>query len=439
MEVVRMLIEFKLENFRSFRDEASLSMEATGLKEYRNSLTQTNNKEILPSVAIFGKNGGGKSNIIRGFWLGAQFIKNAQKTQHEKALIPVNPFSLNDYSNAEPTGFEYDYISDGIRYVYGFKATREIIVEEYLHHYPKKVKAVIFDRKYQDFRFPEGPEKKKKEMIMQAVAANQLFFSIACTMNYQPCIQAMKWFREELFFSQDYPDIPQQLLQNADNANMLSAITEYAKEADLGILDMSYEFKESDLTDQVALPDDMPEDLKTALRSFMNALAEAPSASESKLTISAINATSYHDGIKKNGERDRYPIKLSDESDGTKRLMALAPAIERTLSQGGVLIVDELEKDMHPILMEFIISKFQSKKTNLANAQLIFTTHNTELLNMELLRKDQLYFVDKDRETGASELYCIKGLKTHTSENIQKSYLKGKYGATPDLDIEEVS
>lgn len=157
-----MLIEFKLVNFRSFRDEASLSMEATGLKEYRNSLTLTNNKEILPSVAIFGKNGGGKSNIIRGFWLGAQFIKNAQKTQHEKALIPVNPFSLNDYSNAEPTGFEYDYISDGIRYVYGFKATKETIVEEYLHHYPKKVKAVIFDRQYQVFRFPEGPEKKKK-------------------------------------------------------------------------------------------------------------------------------------------------------------------------------------------------------------------------------------------------------------------------------------
>ena len=103
-----------------------------------------------------------------------------------------------------------------------------------------------------------------------------------------------------------------------------------------------------------------------------------------------------------------------------------------------MLLVDELEKEMHPMLVEMVVSKFQSPNSNPNCAQLIFTTHNTELLNMEILRKDQLYFVDKSRKDGASTLYSISEFSTTTNENVRKSYLMGKYGATPDLMIEEV-
>ena len=118
--------------------------------------------------------------------------------------------------------------------------------------------------------------------------------------------------------------------------------------------------------------------------------------------------------------------------------MALAPAIESALRNGGVLLVDEIEKEMHPMLVNYIIAKFQSKRTNTNGAQLIFTTHNTELMNMELLRKDQLYFADKNQVDGSSELYSISDFNTRTTENIRKGYLAGKYGATPDIEIEEV-
>ena len=159
-----MLIEFRLKNYRSFRDEAVLSMEAIGLGAFRNSLITFGSTKLIPGAAIFGKNGGGKSNVIRAFWLAVQFIKNAQRTQHEKAVIPVVPFLLNDYSKQEPTEFNFVYIVDGIKYWYGFSATRERIC-----------------------------------------------------------------------FSRDYSDIPRQLLDYSGDANMLKAISDYAKAADFGM------------------------------------------------------------------------------------------------------------------------------------------------------------------------------------------------------------
>ena len=143
-----MLIEFKFSNYRSFRDEAVLSMEATGLSTFKDSLLNYGNLRLLSGVAVYGKNGGGKSNIIRAFWLGIQFVKNAQRIQHEKAEVPVSPFLLNDYSKNEPTSFEFTYVLDGIKYIYGFSATRTKIVSEYLYHTPKGQKAIDSGRDF---------------------------------------------------------------------------------------------------------------------------------------------------------------------------------------------------------------------------------------------------------------------------------------------------
>lgn len=133
-----------------------------------------------------------------------------------------------------------------------------------------------------------------------------------------------------------------------------------------------------------------------------------------------------------------FSMELADESDGTRKLMAIAPSIESVLLKGGLLLVDEIEKELHPALVEFIVAKFQSKKTNPNGAQIVFTTYNTDLLSMELLRKDQLYFVDKNKDDGVSELYSISDFSTRTTENVRKGYLLGKYGATPNVEIEEV-
>lgn len=431
-----MLIEFKFKNYRSFRDETVLSMEATGLGSFKNSLISYGSLNLLPSVAIYGKNGGGKSNVIRAFWLAVQFIRNAQRTQHESSKIPVIPFALNDYSKDEATEFEFVYTISGIKYWYSFAATKERVCKESLYHSPKGQKALVFSRENQAFKFTE--EKSKRTLISETVAPNQLFFSLACTMNDSVCVNAMKWFREQLYFSRDYSDIPKQLLDYSNDANMLRAISDYAKAADFGIENMQFEIDSKEIKDNLSFPEDIPEGIKAALTQFMNVLSEASNNSETKLKMNEIKATSEHLGVNQDGKTDLYPLELSDESDGTRRLMSFAPAIESALSKGGILVIDEIERELHPMLVDFVVAKFQSKQTNPNGAQLIFTTHNTELMNMEILRKDQLYFADKNRGDGSSELYGISEFSTRTTDNIRKGYLLGKYGATPDIEIEEV-
>ena len=431
-----MLIEFQFKNYRSFRDEAVLSMEATGVGNFKNCLIEYNNRKLLPAVAIYGKNGGGKSNVIRAYWLAVQFIRNAQRSQHEKAPIPVVPFMLNDYSQEEPTEFEFVYVIDGIKYNYGFAATKEKIVREFLYHAPKGQRAMVFSREEQKFSFTE--DKLRRNLISETIAPNQLFFSIACTMNDTACVKAMKWFREAIYFSRDYSDIPQQLLEYSNDNGMLKAIASYAQAADLGIEDMQFEFNSKEIDEELDWPDNVPEGIRAALTQFMRALSESSNQAEAKLKLGEVTATSLHTGIDKAGKHQQYKLELEDESDGTRKLMALAPAIESALRNGGVLLVDEIEKEMHPMLVNYIIARFQSKRTNTNGAQLIFTTHNTELMNMELLRKDQLYFADKNQVDGSSELYSISDFNTRTTENIRKGYLAGKYGATPDIEIEEV-
>lgn len=212
---------------------------------------------------------------------------------------------------------------------------------------------------------------------------------------------------------------------------MLSVISDYAKAADFGIEDMQFEINSNEIDEGLAFSSDIPEGIKAALQQFLQLLSETSNNSEVRLKMSQVNASAFHSGLNRDGSRTRYSLELSDESDGTRKFMALAPAIEFALSSGGLLLVDEIEKELHPMLVEYIIAKFQSKRTNPNGAQIVFTTHNTEVLNMELLRKDQLYFADKSREDGASELYSISGFSTRTTENIRKGYLLGKYGATP--------
>ena len=270
------------------------------------------------------------------------------------------------------------------------------------------------------------------------VAENQLFFSVACTMNDVSCVAAMRWFREQVFFSRDYSDIPRQLLEYSEDQNMLKVISDYAKAADLGIYDMHFEFERQELREGAVLPDNIPDKIKTALIQFMHALEESSNSGEVHLRMGEVTAKASHQGENRDGQRAMYQLELSDESDGTRKLMALAPAVESALRNGGILLVDEIERELHPILVNYIVAKFQSKASNPYGAQLIFTTHNTELMNLELLRKDQIYFVDKNNEDGTSELYSISEFSTRTSENIRKGYLVGKYGATPDIEIEEV-
>lgn len=358
-----------------------------------------------------------------------QFFAGAQRDIVAFTEEGEQPGPVNDFQ-------EVRYTLDDIKYWYSFAATKENVYSESLYYAPKKQKALVFAREGQTFTFTT--EKSRRNLISKVVADNQLFFSVACTMNDEVCAKAMSWFRQMVYFSRDYSDIPRQLLEYSNDSNMLKAISDYAKAADVGIEDMKFEINSKEINEEADLPENIPDEVKAALVQFMHLLSETSNNSETHLKMGQVTATSMHQGEERGGRPCIYSMELSDESDGTRKLMALAPAIESVLSKGGLLLVDEIEKELHPALVDFIVSKFQSKRTNPNGAQIIFTTHSTELLSMELLRKDQLYFVDKDKYDGASELYSISDFSTRTTENIRKGYLLGKYGATPNVEIEEV-
>lgn len=430
-----MLLYFKVKNYRSFRDEAVLDMEAARLSDHVDCLLPYGKNAYLPGVAIYGKNGGGKSNLIRAMWLAVQFICNAQRTQIANAEVPVHPFCLNDYSVREPTEFEFAYVIDEVKYVYGFSATQTHIVSEYLKAWPKGRERLIFSRREQNFDYPQNDEYSHKKLIEKAVAPNQLFFAISCMMNYKPCIDAMRWFRESIVFSRDYNDVNKNLLEYSEDEAMLQTIVSIARIADVGIQDMKFEIDNQEI-DLNAPLDALPEDVRgvvMALRAFREALRQNGNEAETQLNTGRLKTTTYHQGVNANGKSCNYALTLSDESDGTRRLMALAPAIERTLANGGVLIVDELERGMHLMLVEYVLSKYHERLSNRQCAQIIFTTHETALLNQEILRRDQIYFVDKDQVDGSSSLYSLVDFNVRNDMNILKAYLLGKFGAIPEI------
>lgn len=453
-----MLINFEFSNYRSFKNEEQLSMEALNYSAYKNSLiSYKNNRSILPCIAIFGKNAGGKSNVIRALWLSVQFIRNAQRTQTENAPIPVKPFMLDDTSYQKPTSFEYTFIHNEIKYVYGFSATQEKIVREYLEYYPKGQKKKVFERQEQSFSFVQNSEKRRRSLISEAVADNQLYLSVASTMNEPVCRMAMDWFRNYVFFSRDYPDIPKQLLSYAKNDEVIQSIKEYAMNADLGINDMDFEFKEAtDLISESIDKIDIPKD-KEKIESFINKYGKTPVKSLKKNSGTALDdflkkidksktildqdqvkITSFHSGLDAHGQIKQYQLDLEDESDGTRKLMSIAPDLYSVLNKGGLFLVDEIDKETHPLLVKQIVAKFLNPKTNPYNAQIVFTTHDIELLNQEMLRKDEIYFVDKNRKSGVSTLYSAADFHTNTHENLASGYLMGKYGGVPVLNIDEV-
>ena len=169
--------------------------------------------------------------------------------------------------------------------------------------------------------------------------------------------------------------------------------------------------------------------IEKALAQFRESLTGSADDMAGAIQYNEIKATSLHTGLDKDGRKTVYPLNLYDESDGTIRLMARATAMESALINGGLFIIDEIEERLHPILVEYIINQFQ--KNNKNKAQLIFTTHSTDIMNREMLRRDQYYLVDKDGQTGATELYSVYDFSIRNDEKIGKAYLLGKYGAIP--------
>lgn len=415
-----MLIQFSVKNWRSIRDEQAISMVMAIGDEMLDTNTfksaAPGSLELLRSIAIYGPNAAGKSNLLKAMnTMKSIVVESASKRQRGDDL-PIVPFLLDSETENVSTEFEVTFIAQGIRYQYGFSATRERIIEEWLLAYPvgraRKWFTRVWNEETNDYEWDTGASLLgQKQLWQDSTRQNALFLSTAVQLNSKQLQPIYDWFTKTLRLANVSGWSPSFTASLCQDANQRVKVLEFLRAADLDILDVLIE---SEKISAKHLPDDMPEDVKTKVLSDLK--------DQEIFDIRTVHKS-------KQGKSISFDVE--DESDGTKKLFAFAGPWLDALKHGYVLVIDELHDNLHPKMIQFLVSLFHNIKTNPNDAQLIFTTHETSILNQDVFRRDQIWFCEKDRDQ-STKIYPLTDFSPRKGrENLEANYLAGRYGALP--------
>jgi len=418
-----MLVNFRVENFKSFKDLTEFSMEATKLKNLKDSnVFEVNNVSLLKSAVVYGANASGKSSFLDALSKMRNLIENSLDIGKTKEYIP-QPFLLNSETEEQETFFECEFIIDEILYRYGFKiAIDSTITQEWLYQkklQPKARESRLFERELQSIIL--GITFKEGKLLTDKTRDNALFLTVVAQFNGEISKNILNWFTYcNILSSINSNEFENFSFSQLKDNDFKEKIINFIKKTDVGI----YAIESKNLKlDELNLEDNI---LKSIPSEILSKIKE-----EGLIKIETIHI--QYD--KENSFKNFKSFDLEFESDGTQKLLALTAPVIATLMEGATLVIDELDNSLHTELVEAIIKLFNSKETNPNNAQLIFTTHDTNLLNQELFRRDQIWFTQKDIY-GVSELYSLveygKG-KTRDDLALEKNYLDGKFGAVPHI------
>ena len=410
-----MLIEFQVKNFRSFRDLVTLNMVKTSGKELLDTHTFAPNApatpDLLRSSAVYGPNASGKTNLVYAFAAMAGLIRNSARAGQKGDSLPVTPFLMDVGSRKKPCEFQAIFVSEGVRYQYGFSATEKRIVKEWLQAYPNKMPQRLIEREYdaRNKSYTWGSMTKfpgSRKLLQDATRPNALFLSTAIQLNNEFLQPVFNWFSKTLRTVSSRGPNSIYSMELCNNPDGKKAVLDFLKAIDINIDDISVKEERIDLK---AFPDDMPDELKKQLQKlpFMH-LYSSHRLSNDKMQV----------------------FDWDEESDGTRRLFEFAGPMLETLKNGHVVVIDELDRHLHPALVGFLIQLFHDPNINSRNAQLVLTTHATATLNHELFRRDQIWFCEKDKKR-ATELFPLSALSPRKKENFEYGYLSGRYGAFP--------
>ncbi|AVH65064.1 MULTISPECIES: AAA family ATPase [Nostoc cyanobionts] len=415
-----MLIEFSVGNYRSFKEQVTFSMVAANLVAENKKLEKNNVFEIdndlklLKSAAIYGANASGKSNLATALGFMRWFMINSSKETQSTEKIGVERFKLNTETEEKPSFFEIVFLMNGKRYRYGFEATRDKVVSEWLFYVPKSKETKLFERNLGKFSVSKT---YKADGIQQKTRHNALFLSVSAQFNVQIAEKILDWLTNKVAListlnDRGYRGYTVSCLMNNENKD---EILQLLKKLDLGFSDLKIE--ESEITAD-SLPKELPDELKNLI--LKNG--------EGKL--SSVQTTHQ----KFDGKGNLVSIEVFDldeqESEGTKKVFSLAGPLVDTLKNGQLLIIDEFDARIHPLISRAIVELFNSNETNPNNAQLIFMTHDTNLLNKKLFRRDQIWFTEKNRY-GATDLYSLAEYNISNDASFESDYIQGRYGAIP--------
>lgn len=422
-----MLLEFSIQNFRSFRDEQTLSLFAGPGDEHRATHTMpvpgSDDERALRSAVIYGPNASGKTNLLLAVDAMRKIVVNsASRLQRGEEIPWTDPFRFSEETRTSPTHFRILFVLDGVEHEYEFKATREKILEEGLYSYPKGRRRRIYERKLNS-NHPDGQFKKsphfggQKEQIWQSTRANALYLSTAAQLNNEDLSQIYDWFQETLTYltgrrmAANHPGSTYTARACEDQETRQEILT-LLNAADVGIRDLYVEKEASDFPDTI-LELIESEEFKGGRERAKEDLRRA------------IRFKHTEDGDSEG------LLDLEDESHGTQQLFALAGPILDVIENGWVLLVDELDSSLHPKMVMEVVGLFNNPETNPHGAQLVFNTHDTTLLDQDILRRDQIWLTEKF-EQGATTLTPLLDFSPRKdSEALEKNYRQGRYGGIP--------
>ena len=426
-----MLLQFSLKNFRTFKDAATLSLIASNYdketRELDNILFDEKRRlRLLKSAVVFGANASGKSKLIEAFNFMRYFVLKSSKQGQKGDEINVHPFSLSSETENEPSYFEIIFIHKEVLYRYGFEATRQKVISEWLFYKPKTKEIELFYREEDHFEFHDRKFTKGKTVIKEGlVRDNALLISVAAQFNDQTSIDALEWFdRLKILSGLNESGYQGYTMSKTEDPNHKKKILDLLKAADLGIRDIN--LKKLDLA---KLPSNLPIELKEKIIKEVN-----ENEDEVEFISDVLTSHQVYDSLKRPVDNTKFSLN-DDESSGTKKFFALTGPILNVIENGYTLVVDELDSKLHPNLVCKLASLFNSRELNPRNAQLIFNTHDTNLLNSHLFRRDQIWFTEKNKY-GEAHLYSLSDFKSDEvkkSEPFEENYIRGKYGAIPFL------
>lgn len=413
-----MLIEFSVKNFLSFKEKVTLSLEKESGNENEENTFTFNNEELLKTAVIYGANASGKSNLIKAFTIAILMVRNSNMISLGGKWDILKPFLFSEDTNNSPSEFEFIFIANKIKYRYFFSADEDKIYNESLDAYYSQKPTNIFTRKNTTEYSFINSDKKTLESIASKNTENKLFLSTATTWNYEKTKDAFLWFLNSIDTYGSFDSmLDQDLINYSNNDEDLKKFTlKLLKESDIFIKDLRVSYEERDVENSSFI---------------INNQKKGP------LKTKSVKIAMEHEINDSQDEKKIYTLDFEDESSGTKILFVLAPILKRAFEKTKIIIVDELEKSLHPTLVKYIIKLFNNEKLNTKNSQLIFTTHAISLLNLDLFRRDQIWFTEKDVLTGNSDLYPLDSFSVRKEENIEKGYINGRYGAVPfikDID-----
>lgn len=389
-----MLLQFSVTNYRSVKETAIISMKASSDRTMKEVLVSPDGKKsLVPAMAIYGANAAGKSNVIHALLLMREMVCGIYAKPLKGAVLPYEPFAFVD-GDTEPTTLEIIYYNDGIRYAYGFSYDRNRIINEYLYHWPNGREALVFSRNNGQYEFRENVQEQLT--LAGRTSENRLYLTSSTEWNCAQTEKAYLWFRQKLF-----PLVS----SGASGETTIDAIR------------MGGEAKKR-----------IVREMMVADLSIVDVVLSGTPENPIILTVHQVT-----DG---NGSQKQYMLKLGQESAGTQCFFSRIGLWIEAMNSGAVLVVDEIEASMHPLLTRHMIEMIQDQTINKNHAQLIFTTHDTGLLDQRLLRRDQIWFAEKDGKSMQTEVYALTEFSPRKDENIARGYMQGRYGAVPFIGVE---